>query len=81
MPAPDLAAIMESLQPLIFSPAEEAAVDPNRLLLVAPDDSDWTLAYRSEDGWFSNDGMRIEAPLVYAQDPREVAAAARRAPP
>ena len=66
MPQTDLADLIASLPPLTFAPASEAPVAPDRLCLVAPDDEDWTLAYRNEDGWFSADGMRLEPePLLY----------------
>jgi hypothetical protein len=70
MPNPDLTAIIASLPPLTFTPADEAPVSLTRWYLVAPiANDDWLIAHREENGWFCQDGTPLD-PLVVAALPR-----------
>ena len=75
MPNPDPDAIIASLPPLSFIPADEAPVSPTRWYLVVPHaddghyDGHWRIGHNTDNGWFCQDGTPLD-PLVVAALPR-----------
>jgi hypothetical protein len=69
MPAPDLAALIASLPPIVFTSATEAPFAPTREFLILYHHG-WAIAYQTEnDGWALDTGNLIDPPLICAALP------------